>query len=210
MPDENLIMDILVISDKIVHWIYSSKIRQVLSDIDIALGCGDLPFEYLEFIVSSLDIPLYYVHGNHSLTINRSTRQESHGSECLNGKVIEFQGRTFAGIDGSIRYNYGSYQYTQFGMWIKIIKLIPSILTNKTKYGHYLDVFVTHAPPWGIHDESDLPHQGIKAFRWFISTFQPEYHFHGHIHIYRPDTIRTTQFGKTKVINAYGYQRASL
>jgi Icc-related predicted phosphoesterase len=202
-------MKLLAVSDKIVDWIYSSKIRLVLSDIDIALGCGDLPLEYLEFIVSSLDIPLYYVHGNHSLPENLTQKHEGHGSECLHGKVINYRGYTFAGIEGSLRYNYGIYQYSQLEMWLNVIKLIPSIISNKRKYGHYLDVFVTHAPPWGIHDQPDLPHQGIKAFRWFISAFQPVYHFHGHIHIYRPDTVITTQFGNTKVINAYGYQQVN-
>jgi Icc-related predicted phosphoesterase len=202
-------MNILAVSDKIVDWIYNPKIRLVLSDIDIALGCGDLPMEYLEFIVSSLDIPVYYVHGNHSLP-NHTNKQEAHGSLCLHSKVIAYQGYTFAGIDGSLRYNYGIYQYSQFGMWLYVIKLVPSIITNKRKYGNYLDVFITHAPPWGIHDQSDLPHRGIKAFRWFIAIFQPAYHFHGHIHVYRPDAIIYTQFGKTKVVNAYGYQKVSL
>jgi len=203
-------MELLAVSDKIVDWIYSSKIRLFFSHIDIALGCGDLPIEYLEFIVSSLDIPVYYVQGNHSLPENIMQSHEGRGSQCLHGKVINYQGHTFAGIEGSLRYNYGIYQYSQFGMWLNVIRLIPSIISNKMKYGRYLDVFVTHAPPWGIHDKSDLPHQGIKAFRWFISVFQPEYHFHGHIHIYRPDTITTTHFGRTKVINAYGYQHVSL
>jgi Icc-related predicted phosphoesterase len=79
------------------------------------------------------------------------------------------------------------------------------LLLNRIKYNRYLDIFITHAPPWKIHDADDLPHQGIKAFRWFIETFQPRYHFHGHIHIYRPDTIRKTILGRTEILNTYGY-----
>lgn len=203
-------MNILAVSDKIVDWIYSPKIKLILSDTDIAIGCGDLPLEYLEFIISSLDIPVFYVRGNHSLQESQPSIDKAHGSECIHGKVVEYQGYTFAGIDGSLRYNYGAYQYTQFGMWVNVIKLIPFLLENKKKFHRYLDVFVTHAPPWGIHDQSDLPHQGIKAFRWLIEKFQPEYHIHGHIHVYRPDTVISTELRKTKIINAFGYQQLKL
>jgi Icc-related predicted phosphoesterase len=203
-------MNILAVSDTVIDWIYSPKIRLVLSGADVAIGCGDLPIEYLEYIVSSLDIPLFYVHGNHSLPVSQVPEYKAHGSVCIHGKIIQYQGHTFAGVEGSIRYNDGIYQYSQLGMWLNVIKLVPSLLTNKRKYGRFLDVFISHAPPWGIHDQSDLPHQGIKAFRWLIIKFQPEYHFHGHIHVYRPDTVTLTEFGKTKVINAYGYRQVNL
>ena len=84
------------------------------------------------------------------------------------------------------------------------------LLFNRLFYGRFLDIFVTHAPPWGIHDKSDFPHQGIKAFRWFIGVFKPKYHFHGHTHIYRPDEIRKTQFGETQVLNTYKYLETTL
>jgi Icc-related predicted phosphoesterase len=203
-------MNILAVSDTVIDWIYSQKIRLVLSDTDIALGCGDLPLEYLEFIISSLDVPLFYVHGNHSLPESQDAERKPHGSFCLHGKVVEYKGYTFAGVEGSLKYNEGAYQYSQFGMWVNVITLMPSLLKNKRKYGRYLDVFLSHAPPWGVHDQTDLPHQGIKAFRWLIEKFQPEYHFHGHIHVYRPDTITITDIGKTKVINSYGYRQVKL
>jgi hypothetical protein len=72
-------------------------------------------------------------------------------------------------------------------------------------YGRYLDIFISHAPPWGIHDQPDLPHQGIKAFRWLLETFRPRYHFHGHIHVYRQDVQTVSQYLSTTVINTYGF-----
>jgi Icc-related predicted phosphoesterase len=205
-------MKILAISDIVVDWIYSPKIRLLLSDTELAIGCGDLPIDYLEFIISSLDIPVFYVHGNHSLSepeVKVSDRN-SRGSIDLHGKVIRFKGYTFAGVEGSIKYNNGIYQSSQFDMWLNVIMLVPSLLTNRIKYGRFLNVFVSHAPPWGIHDQPDLPHQGIKAFRWLLTQFKPDYHLHGHIHVYRPDTITVTEFMKTKVINAYGFQKIEL
>ena len=91
-------------------------------------------------------------------------------------------------------------------MWFFVFNLIPKMMFNKLRYGRFLDIFITHAPPWKIHDEEDLPHQGIKAFRWFIKVFKPAYHLHGHIHVYRNDMITRTQFQNTEVINCYGYR----
>lgn len=205
-------MKILAISDIVVDWIYSPKIRLLLSDTELAIGCGDLPIDYLEFIISSLDIPVFYVHGNHSLSEpeGKVSDRNSRGSIDLHGKVIRFKGYTFAGVEGSIKYNNGIYQSSQFDMWLNVIMLVPSLLTNRIKYGRFLNVFVSHAPPWGIHDQPDLPHLGIKAFRWLLTQFKPDYHLHGHIHVYRPDTITVTEFMKTKVINAYGFQKIEL
>lgn len=204
-------MKILAVSDKVVDWIYGPKIRLLHSDTDIAVGCGDLPQYYLEFIVSTLDIPVFYVRGNHSLS--DAEKQDGHislGSADLHCKVKHYKGYTFAGVEGSLRYKEGEYQYSQFEMWLNVFRLVPSLLVNRINSGRYLNVFVSHAPPWGIQDQSDLPHQGVKAFRWLLSQFQPDYHLHGHIHIYRPDMVTETQFGKTKVINAYGYRKIEL
>jgi Icc-related predicted phosphoesterase len=202
-------MKILAVSDKVVDWIYSPKVRLLLADTELVLGCGDLPIDYLEFIVSSLDIPVFYVQGNHSLpeTSDNLDQFISRGSVNLHCKVLRYKDHTFAGVCGSLRYNTGIYQFSQLGMWVNVVQLVPRLLMNRIKYGRYLNVFVTHAPPWKIHDQSDLPHQGIKAFRWLIAQFQPDYHFHGHIHLYRPDMVSISEFGRTKVINAYGYRK---
>jgi len=91
-----------------------------------------------------------------------------------------------------------------------VLSLVPKLLLNRLRYGRYLDIFVSHAPPWGIHDRPDLPHQGIKAFRWFLKTFRPAYHFHGHVHVYRPDAITETRFHQTLVVNTYGYREMEI
>jgi len=205
-------MKILAISDIVVDWIYSPKIRLLLSDTDLTIGCGDLPPYYYEFLISSLDIPLIHVHGNHSLpeTEEKLSYHNPQGSVDLHCRVMNYFGFSFAGVEGSIRYNNGGYQYSQFGMWLNVFKLVPALLSNRIKFGRFLNVFVSHAPPWGIHDQSDLAHQGIKAFRWLLAQFQPDYHLHGHIHVYRPDMVTDSEFGKTKVINAYGFRQIEL
>jgi Icc-related predicted phosphoesterase len=91
-------------------------------------------------------------------------------------------------------------------MWSHTLALVPGLLINKLTQGRFLDIFVTHAPPKGIHEGSDWAHQGINAFRWMLQVFQPAFHFHGHIHYYHPDGPHQTRLGKTMVINTYRYK----
>jgi Icc-related predicted phosphoesterase len=95
-------------------------------------------------------------------------------------------------------------------MWLNVVTLVPGLLRNRIAYNRCLDVFVTHAPPKGIHDQPDRPHQGIDAFRWLIRVFKPAYHFHGHIHVYRPDTATETIVDGTRVINTFSFRTTVL
>ena len=198
----------LSLSDRQVDSIYSSQVKSRFADVNLILGCGDLPYYYLEFVVSMLDVPLYYVRGNHSNLVEHSSSgsiTHPHGGIDLHRKVVHDRGLILAGVEGSLRYRQGPFQYTQSEMWLHVLRMVPSLIINRARYGRYLDVFISHAPPWGIHDQPDLPHQGIKAFRWLLDTFRPRYHFHGHIHVYRNDTQTITNYQSTMVINTYGF-----
>ena len=199
-------MKILVVSDKVVDWIYSPGLRLAIPDVELAISCGDLPAEYLDFIASTFNTPMFHVHGNHSISAAKPGHDQTDPGGLINlhGKVLRYKGFSFAGMEGSVRYNNGLYQYSQSEMWLYVIFLVPALVRNYYKYKKYLNVFVTHAPAWGVHDQTDLPHQGIKVFRWLVYRFQPDYHLHGHIHVYRPDTLTESVIGKTRVINTYG------
>ncbi len=207
-------MKILAVSDIELGFLYQPQIRERFSDIDLIIGCGDLPFYYLEYMISILNIPLYYVNGNHVSKTEFTTggeRSSPWGAVNLHKRcLMDDTGVLIAGIEGSLRYNLGSHQYTQTEMWMHVFSITPRLFFNRVIYGRYLDIFVTHAPPWGIHDQKDLPHQGIRAFRWFNKVFQPTFHLHGHIHIYRNDAVILTQFNKTCIINCFGYREIEL
>ena len=207
-------MKILAVSDVELSFIYSPIVAQRFRDADLVISCGDLPYYYIEYIISMLNVPLYYVNGNHLNQIEIGSESEHYtpwGAIALHQRVIRHpSGLLLAGINGSLQYNYGPYQYTQGEMWWMVWSLVPALMLNKIRYGRFLDIFVTHAPSWKIHDMDDRPHQGIKAFRWFDRVFQPAYHLHGHIHVYRQDTITETQLGCTRIINAYGYRELNL
>jgi uncharacterized protein len=202
-------MKILSLSDTVVDMIYSPAVREKFHDVDMVLDCGDTPYYYLEYVVCMLNKPTFFVRGNHSKVMEYDStepRAHAHGAKDLHCRNVYCKGLLLAGVEGSLRYHPGPFQYTQREMWMKVFSLLPGLFRNRILRGRFIDVFVTHASPWGIHDQPDLTHQGIKAFRWFIQVFQPAFHFHGHIHVYRPDTVMATMVGKTRVINTFGYR----
>lgn len=207
-------MNILAVSDVELGFIYSAQFAQRFRHIDLMISCGDLPYYYLEFMISMIDKPLYYVRGNHAAQVETTTsgdRRSPWGAIDLHRKVIRTaQGLLMAGIEGSHWYNGGPYQYTQAEMWSMVLGMTPALMANRLRYGRYLDIFVSHAPPWDIHDMDDLPHRGIKAFCWLLRVFKPRLHLHGHIHVYRPDAVTTTRFFDTLVLNCYGYRELTL
>lgn len=229
-------MKILTMSDTVAISVYSATAKQRFADMDLALACGDLPAYYLEFVVSMLDVPLYYVVGNHASDHNpqsfyenrqmaqphwseidgmgRATalgmsEQKQHGpTGCTNidGKIVEHNGLLIGGLQGSMWYNGGPYQYTEQEMARKILLMYPQLLLNQVRYGRAIDILITHAPPAGIHDDVDVAHQGFRCFLAFMERFAPRYLIHGHKHVYLHGEVTETQYQRTKVINTYGFR----
>ena len=205
---------VLSVSDRVSEIIYSMHLRERFSSADLVISCGDLPYYYVEYIVSALDVPVFYVRGNHARVMEVSAsgqeRTSPQGAIDIHNCMIEHRGILMAGIEGSIRYKDGPYQYTQSQMWLNVFGIVPSLFKNRMVHGRYLDIFVTHAPPWKIQDKEDWPHQGVKAFRWLLEVFKPRVHYHGHIHLYGHNDMIDTQFGSTHVMNTYGHRFETL
>jgi len=68
-----------------------------------------------------------------------------------------------------------------------------------------LDILITHAPPYRIHDGQDLCHRGFRAFLRFMDLFKPRYLIHGHTHLYGYDQTAATHYKETQVVNIFGY-----
>jgi Icc-related predicted phosphoesterase len=205
-------MKILAVSDKVDELLYSPAIKHLFADVDLVLGCGDLPFHYLEFLVTMLGKPLFYVVGNHANEV-RKRHEMRHlweypgGCENIDGRVVRHRKLLIAGLEGSMRYNSNpNFQYTDSQMTRKMWGLAPALMMNKILHGRYLDILVTHAPPLGIHDKPDRCHTGFRAFVTFMDRFRPRYLVHGHVHVYSPKEIIETVYGDTTVLNAYGYR----
>ncbi|MDD3367143.1 MAG: metallophosphoesterase [Sphaerochaetaceae bacterium] len=217
-------MKILCIADAKDPLVYSVNVAERYGSVDLVLSAGDLPLRYYEFIVSSLNKPFYFIFGNHHTEdmakfkkcswseASLEFKNEAHrlswgiGGECLEGKVMRdgTTGLLLAGLGGSMRYNHGDHQFTEFEMYGRILKMIPKLLYNKIRYGRFLDILVTHAPPRGIGDGEDRCHTGFKAFLWFMRKFKPGYLLHGHVHLIDLNVPRIIRYHETDVINVYG------
>lgn len=203
-------MNVLTVSDEVVPTIYHASARQRFRDVDLVLGCGDLPPSYLDYIISTLDVPCFYVPGNHDARPEHTDYGVSlvgpPGGVNLDGRVLRHDGLVLAGLGGSIWYNGGKHQYTQRAMTARVYALVPRILWYRRMNGYGVDILITHSPPAGIHDGTGA-HSGFKALRWLIERFPPRYLIHGHVHHnYRMNAVAETKVGSTTVINTSGYR----
>lgn len=204
-------MQVLTISDEVVPAVYSLNIKQRFRNVQLVLGCGDLPIYYMEFVVTMLGVPCLYVRGNHDgpeATSDGQLISEARGCVCLEGRSVLQNGLLVAGLGGSIRYNNAGHdQYTEAEMTARIWQLAPRLFFNRLRHGRYLDVLLTHAPPLDIHNGPDYPHRGFQAFLTFMDRFAPRYLIHGHIHLsYGFSAVTQTRYRDTLVINTAGYK----
>jgi Icc-related predicted phosphoesterase len=191
-------MRVLAVSDIVVPTLYPLADRDAFDAIDLVVACGDLPPEYLHYLAHALNVPLFFIKGNHDI---RFAKHPPGGCTDLNRRIVAFQGLRFLGLEGSMWYNGGPFQYTEKQMRHHIRRLRLSLWWHRG-----VDVVVTHAPPLGIHDGKDLCHQGFACFRTLIQKHQPRYFLHGHIHTaFSEASARTTLFDNTRIINTYGH-----
>lgn len=206
-------MKILGLSDRVIEANHSTQLQERHGDVDLVIGCGDLPYYYLEYITTTLAVPVVYVHGNHdkpALTAHGETISAPGGCISLEDRCVSIERPDgdspllLAGLGGSMSYSRRTtHQYSENDMRGRALILLPQMLANRARYGRYLDIFVTHAPPFGIHDAEDLPHVGFKVFLTLMRVFKPRFLLHGHTHIYRQSTISSTDYAQTTVLNVY-------
>jgi predicted phosphodiesterase len=193
---------ILTISDTVMPQLENAaNLRRRYSDIDLIVSCGDLPVAYIDFIATILGKPLLYVRGNH----DEQYTETPPGGINLHNRFFEYKGVSFVGLEGSIKYNRGKIQYTQLEMHRMVVGLAPHLRYRRWRYGHGVDVFVTHSPPAGIHDGEDYPHKGFQSFLNFMRWYRPRYLWHGHVHTWDRRNVVKTQYHDTLVMNINPY-----
>lgn len=191
-------MKILCVSDTVMPQLESAvNLRRQYADVELLISCGDLPSVYLEFITSVLNVPLFYVRGNH----DEAYKELPPGGEDLHGRLIEYNGLSFYGLEGSIRYNNSPIQWTEGEMSRMVLSAGLRLRYRRMRYGAGVDVLVTHSPARGIHDAEDVSHQGFKALLRFMEWYRPRYMLHGHVHTYDRRTVTKTQYMDTCVLN---------
>ena len=199
---------LLAVSDVVEPQLYNSRLPEWIGPIDAVLGSGDLPHYYLEFLLTVLNVPCFYVEGNHC-----SSRHDGAGRDMeplpgginVHGRTVLWNGLLIGGLEGSPWYNGGPHQYREREMAWQVRRLVPQLLLNRLRTGRYVDILLTHTPPFQIHDGTDLTHRGFRSFLPFIQRYHPLYLLHGHQHRYIITDRAHTVVGRTTVINVYGH-----
>jgi len=205
-------MKILALSDRVNEYLLTEAGLDGLRDIELILSCGDLPYDYLEHLVTLVNAPLLYVLGNHDRPMLRESGTiiaEPEGGTNLHGKVRAVHVRSgdvvlVGGFEGTHRCGGESHRTTESQVFARALRMIPRLLWNRFRHGRALDILITHAPPAGIHEGTDPCHRGFRTHRRLIRWFQPAMALHGHIHPSYGVDVRPGRLGPTQVLNIYG------
>jgi len=208
---------VLAVSDEVDSALYADV--GAVRGARLIVACGDLPFDYLGYLMNTLDVPLVFVPGNHDPDVSgyRTSRAGltlraglparppwPDGAVSAERDVVEAAGLRIAGLGGCLRYNDGPNQYTQRQQARRARSLARRARWRAARDRRGVDVLLTHAPPRGVGDREDRAHQGFDALHWLIGRLQPSLLLHGHIH---PDETpaRVQRLGRTVVRNVVGH-----
>jgi uncharacterized protein len=210
---------ILALADEVEESLGKETLAQLRPDL--VLSAGDLPFDYLEYLVTMLNVPLLYVPGNHDPSLGPRREELAWppsiqlkdasdpvgplGCTNVDGRIEDVVGIRVAGLGGSVRYREGPNQYTQKEMHRRARRLRRRAWFRGLRGRGGIDVLLTHAPPLGVGDEDDPAHRGFEAFLQLVERLSPKLLVHGHIHPYgeaRPDR----PLGRTTVVNVVPFR----
>jgi Icc-related predicted phosphoesterase len=199
-------MKILALSDRTVPFIYSPTVDERFPDVELVVGCGDLESSYLEYVLTRLNVPLLYIHGNHD-----ADDFGVPGGTSIEGKVVRLHGLMIGGLGGSRRYKSdGIHQYTEGQMWWRVMQMLMRLAPARLAKGHGLDLLLTHAPPLGIHDMPDLAHTGFASFRSLIRLARPRLMLHGHSHAVKNIDKTESILYDTPILNVFPHRVVQL
>lgn len=199
-------MKVLAVSDIVEPALHGFGLKGYAAGVEAAVSCGDLPFDYLEYIVTVLGVPLFYVLGNHDPDAQKASPA---GCTPLDGRVVDAGGGVLlAGLSGSPWYSGEPNQHTGGVMSFKARALSARVAWSRARGRGAPDAFVTHAPPFGLGDREDPAHVGFESFVGLIDRHAPPLWLHGHVHLYGPAALegRETQRGETRLVNVYGHR----
>lgn len=209
-------VQVLAVSDEVDESMYADL--RAARGAELILACGDLPFEYLRYLMEALDVPLVFVPGNHDpdvggyrtarsgLTLRAGLPDEPpwpSGAVNADGRIVDVRGLRIAGLGGCLRYNDGPNQYGERHQAKRARSLARRARWRRRRDGRGIDVLLTHAPPRGVGDGDDLPHRGFDCLHRLAPRLRTPLLLHGHVHPFGEDTPDLSM-GATVVRNVVG------
>jgi hypothetical protein len=185
---------------------------------DLIVACGDLPFEYLGYLMNGLDVPLVFVPGNHDPDVSGYRQSRAgltmraglparapwpDGALNADGTIVDAAGLRLAGLGGCLRYSAGPNQYTDRQQGRRARALRRQSRWQRLRGRGGVDVLLTHAPPLGVGDGADPAHHGFAALPGLVAALTPAIMLHGHVLPYDTATPGGT-LGSTQVRNVTG------
>ena len=188
---------------------------------DLILGCGDLPFEYLGYLMNALDVPLVFVPGNHDpdlsgyrvsragLTLRAGLPARSpwpDGAVSADGRVVDVAGLRIAGLGGCRRYRPGPEPVQRPAAGPAGPAAGPAgrdcAAGGLSRAGRAAEPTPRRAA-WATG--RDPVHQGFPALNVLAGRLRPALLLHGHVD---PDPAgqRDHRLGRTLVRNVTGWQ----
>lgn len=187
-------MRILALADEEVLSLWDYYTPGKLKGYDLIISSGDLKASYLSFLVTMANVPLLYIHGNHDTDYQRNPPE---GCDCIEDRIVTYNGLRILGLGGCRKYRPGDHQYTDKQMRRRIRRLRWKLWRSGG-----VDIVVTHVPPAGLGDMDDYAHRGFDAFLALLDKYHPQYLLHGHIHSrYSPTPLEQHSYAGTQIIN---------
>ena len=82
-------MQILLVADVESEYIWDFFDKKRFSNVDIIISCGDLNHRYLSFLVTMVNAPLFYIHGNHD---DSYLKNPPEGCDSVEDTIINYKG----------------------------------------------------------------------------------------------------------------------
>ena len=186
---------------KILHISDTHGLHKRLKDLptaDVIVHSGDFTLngteaevmDFMEWFVELLYKHKVFVAGNHD--------------SCLYGADIE-------GLPEGTHYLCGS-GVTLDGVLFYGIPMFMQLLATSSNGNHYddmidqipmeTDVLITHQPPLGVLDSTDVTYWGDAILFRKIKTVQPKLHLFGHVHnSYGMMTLGNTVFSNASLVD---------
>ena len=173
-------MKILFFSD--LHDFDNEKLNKININPDLIIFLGDIKGRTLDQIIINFPNKTYFGvlgnHDGHGLFTNINTfiklRGGSEKIQDANKNLLEFNGITFTGLEGCVKYGRNSVGYD----------IDEEIILPKA------DILISHEGGYFDVENRLNAHQGYPQLSEYRKKFKPKYHFLG-INISHVSLLRT-------------------